>query len=573
MNQREFIANFNNNPKHRFSFNPDLFERSDDKIIYYLKLIYRSIQRTMGVDSFFTLKVENFEVIEDYNKIRELLSIYLENLINKSTKLKGSIDNKYNFIDLKSTDIKLLVTTLLLEAYDGKELIDCIIAVPRITNKFFFHINNHYIYGMHQLVDASTYNNQTSKAKTPLVTFKCIFPPINVFRNNVSYEDIDGNKIDMITYDIDVFKKSVPACEYLIASMGLYNTLNFLGLSEIIYIGTQPPIPKDEFYIFLPKKSFGIYVAAPKSIFDCNYVVQHVIATLCLEFSKKFADINNMFTKDTWLEVLGKHFSLSSPRMKAISVLTSLESTYDLITKENTRLPEEDKKDVYCIIRWLIYEYSALIRKDNLDVSLKRIRFEEYIAGLIAPKLAKAIYALSDMGEKVNLINIKKRINIPYNYLIDELVKQSIVVFTDTITDNNSFCAIKMSRNGPSAISEKNDNASLPVSYRYLHISSLGLLDDSASGNSAPGISGMLCPLTKIYPGGYFLSEEKFMEPDTWREELLKQIEVVRQNTARKEVAKLKEIISNQTKFEELNIKDFKLDEEQKLYLIETANR
>ena len=573
MNQREFIANFNNNPKTRFSLNPKLFERDDEKIIYYLKLIYRSIQRTMGVNSYFTIKVENFEVIEDYNKIREILSTYQENLINKSTKLKGSIDNRYNYIDLKPTDLKLLLTTFLLEAYDGKELVDCLIAVPRVVDKFFFRINNHYLYSMYQLVEGNTYNNQTSNAKTPLVVFKCIFPPINIFRNNVTFNDIHGNAVSMVTYEADIFTKSVPACEYLIANMGLNNALAFLGISEVIYIGTELPNHPEEYYIFLPKKSFGIYVAAPKSIFESNYVVQHVIATLCNEFSKKFASSNEIFSKDAWLEVLGKHFSLTSPRSKAISILTSLENTYDLITKENTRLPEEDKRDAYCIIRWMIYEYSALIRKDNLDVSIKRIRLEEYIAGLIAPKISKAIYALSDMGEKVNLAHIKRRINIPYDYLINEVSKTSIIVYTDTITDNNSYCAIKMSRNGPSAISEKNGNAALPVSHRHLHVSSLGILDDTASGNSAPGIAGIVCPLGNIYPGGYFLPEDQYSEPNTWREELRKQIDIVRANTAREEAVTFKNIILEQSKFPELKIKDFELSEEQKQYLMETANR
>lgn len=576
-NQKAFIANFNNDPTTHFNLNEDFFKRSDEKIIYYLKLIYRSIQRTMGINSYFTIEVRNFEVIEDYNQIRQILSRYQEILINKSTKLKGSIDNRYNYIDLKRTALKLLIVTFYIEAYDGKELIESLIAVPRVVNKFYFRINNNYLFTMHQLVDASTYNNQTSSnAKSPLVVLKNIFPPISIFRNMASYEDISGRPISMVTYEVDIFRKSVPACEYLFAHMSLNKGLAFLGLDGVFLFSTTIPehISLDNYYVFCPKKERNFFIIVPKYLFDSNYVVQHVTAAFCLETSKRFMTIDNIFSQNTWLEALGRHFSIATFREKAISVLTSLESMYDLITRENTRLDYEDKKDVYSILRWLIYEYSALILKDNLDVSIKRIRLEEYIAGLIAPKISKNIYALSDMGEKVSLDQIKRRINIPYDYLLNEILKQSIIVYNDIVHDCDSLIPIKISRNGPSSISEKNGNAALPVAYRLLHISSLGIMDDSASGNSAPGISGVVSPLGKLYyPGGYFLPESKFMEPNTWRTILFNQLETTRQIIGKKEIVEFKTKILEESNTSYLILNDFKLSDADKKRLIATNNR
>lgn len=576
-NQKEFIAKFNNDPTTHYNLNEEFFKRSDEKIIYYLKLIYKSIQRTMGVNSYFTIEVRNFEVVEDYNQIREILSKYQEILINKSTKLKGAIDNRYNYIDLKLSNLKLLIITFYIEAYDGKELIESLIAVPRVVNKFYFKINNNYLFAMHQLVSASTYNNQTSSnAKSPLIVMKNIFPPINIFRNKASYEDINGNNINMITYEVDIFRKSVPACEYLFAHMSLNKGLAFLGLDGVFLFTSKIPkyINHSKYYIFSPKKERNLFIILPKYLLDSNYVIQHVTAALNLELSKKYITLDNLFSQNTWLETLGRHFSISTFREKAISVLTSLESMYDLITYENTRLDYEDKKDVYSIIRWLIYEYSALTLKDNLDVSIKRIRVEEYIAGLIAPKISKNIYSLSDMGEKVSLDQIKRRINIPYDYLINEISKQSIIVYNDIINDCDSLIPLKISRNGPSSISEKNGNAALPMAFRLLHISSLGIMDDSASGNSAPGISGIISPLGKIYyPGGYFLPEDKFKEPNTWRQVLFSQLENVRNTLGKKEIVEFKTKILEESNTEYLRINDFKLSEADKRRLIATANR
>lgn len=576
-NQKAFIAKFNNDPTTHFNLNEEFFKRSDEKIIYYLKLIYKSIQRTMGINSYFTIEIRNFEVIDNYNQIRAILSRSQETLINKSTKLKGSIDNRYNYVDLKKTDLKLLIITFYIEAYDGKELIESIIAVPRVINKFYFRINNNYLFTMHQLVDASTYNNQTSSnVKSPLVVLKNIFPPISIFRNTVSYEDITGRSVSMITYEVDIFKKSVPACEYLFAHMSLNKGLAFLGLDGVFRFSSSLPenISTDNYYIFCNKKEKNLFIIVPKYLFDSNYVVQHVTAAFCLETYKKNINIDNLFSQNTWLETLGRHFSMTSFREKAISVLTSLESMYDLITRENTRLDYEDKKDVYSILRWLIYEYSALILKDNLDVSIKRIRVEEYVAGLIAPKLSKNIYALSDMGEKVSLDQIKRRLNIPYDYLINEISKQSIIVYNDIVHDCDSLIPIKISRNGPSSISEKNGNAALPMAYRLLHMSSLGIMDDSASGNSAPGITGVVAPLGKLYyPGGYFLPEDKFMEPNTWRTVLFTQLEAVRQILGKKEIVEFKTKILEESSTSYLTLNDFKLSDEDRKRLIAINNR
>ena len=58
-NQYEFIRKFND--EHRHPFNDVLFQRSDDEIIEALKKVILSCER----DKYFTLKVQQFLVIED----------------------------------------------------------------------------------------------------------------------------------------------------------------------------------------------------------------------------------------------------------------------------------------------------------------------------------------------------------------------------------------------------------------------------------------------------------------------------------------------------------------------------
>ena len=118
--------------------NPDLFTRSDELLVYYMENIYLSINKEMGRNAYFSFKVINFDVVFEYDKVREILSKHLETAINKSVKLKGVVDNRHEFNDLESSDLGVLVITVLMEAYDGRKIKEYIMAFPKVVNKFYY---------------------------------------------------------------------------------------------------------------------------------------------------------------------------------------------------------------------------------------------------------------------------------------------------------------------------------------------------------------------------------------------------------------------------------------------------
>ena len=138
MDQRQFIHEFNKTQIE--PFNEEIFTRSSDKIIYYLELMLLSCQRKMGIDGYFTLEIENFEVIDDYKQCQQILGRYLDAVLKRSAKIKAAMDNRYEYIDLKPTDLKLLTLTYKFETYEGVDRYEQIFAIPRIVNKFFVNI-------------------------------------------------------------------------------------------------------------------------------------------------------------------------------------------------------------------------------------------------------------------------------------------------------------------------------------------------------------------------------------------------------------------------------------------------
>lgn len=552
MHQQEFIYNYDQ--KYREKFNPQLFNRSDDNIIYYLENIIKSTERQMGVNGYFTIKVQNFTVVDNYKDIINILGTNLATTIARSSKLKSTMDNRYDFIDLKDSDLKLLIVTYYIEAQDGRELFDIIIAVPRVIEKFYFKINGNVRYPMYQIVDAFTYNSRTSTSKNTIVTVKTTFQPIRVYRNTLVKEDIHNQEVPMVTYDASIFKKSVPMCKYIFAEMGFIKGLQFLGLDGIIKI-TNYDMNDPNWYTFLPKKTSGIHINVLKEALHNLPIVQHVTLTICNEFTRKFANLPFIFTREFWLDALGRHFNLATPRNKGISVLTSLKLIYDRTTIEKVRLPLQDKESIFTIFRWVLYEFNSLLTKDNLDISIKRLRCEEYIASLYAPRLSKAIYALSDMGEKADIKTVKKRLNTDPMFLINEIAKCNLVNFRDITTDNDSYLALKYTYKGISGIGESGSNA-VPDIYRYVHVSNLGIVDTSASSPSDPGSTSMIVPLINLYDGGYF---RDIHEPDNWREILKYQWQGFKKNDTKKEVVDFDRAILQNLDYsnEDLQIKDY----------------
>src|SRR5690606_15929828 len=90
---------------YREQFNPILFNRDDYEVIEALKKVILSCQR----DKYFTIRVENFRVVEDYDEIIEILYNHEQEKIDRNKNNAKKSDNPYQYIDLKNTDMMLLI--------------------------------------------------------------------------------------------------------------------------------------------------------------------------------------------------------------------------------------------------------------------------------------------------------------------------------------------------------------------------------------------------------------------------------------------------------------------------------
>jgi len=528
MNEKQFITQFIDEERH--TMNPQLFVRNDMEIVEQLKNIILSCQKS---NPYFTIKVEGFDVIDDYGEINRTLEKYYDDLNGKKKKNSKTKrkENIYSYIDINHTAMRLLRVQYYISAEGGKDedkemRITVLIGVPRVVDKYYCQINGIKRSILYQIVDGSTYNNNTSSQKSPTITQKTIFMAVRIYKYYMDLKTAEGETIKAVNYVSRIFNKRVQAPKYIFAKYGFYDAMNFFGVRGILL--SETAIADENYYCF--KKADKYFVCCPKILFDGDYVVQSICSMLYNSIIPG-VPFEILFGREYWLRSLGADFNgtatskmlqmmdpndniIQDTLPKGYSVLDSFESIYDLNGKNVIKLPEEYKKDMYCILRWLLREFNELRLKDNLDISIKRIRFAEYMASMYAMKVAKGIYRVADMNKRASCSSLVKALRTDPMYLLTAISRCRMVEYRNMTSDMDSLVALKFTYKGVSGLGETNSQT-IPLIYRYIHPSHVGRVDLDASSDGDPGMKGIISPFAKIHEGGYF---EEEMEPNGWEE-------------------------------------------------------
>jgi hypothetical protein len=513
LTQAEFMRGYND--QHREQFNPELFERNNQDIIDAVSKVIYSCER----DKYFTLKVLSIRSIENYEEVYNTLRDHEENRRKEGD--RG--DNLYDLINIKDSDIMLLEVRYFIrhngtekQKIDGKmvdvvnpeKILQVLIALPRFVKKYYFYLNGNYYNATSQIVDGSTYNNSTANnSKTDSVTQKTMFHNPKVFRMFRDMTDINtGRKDRNIIYTSIIFNNHLNCMYYILAAYGLQYTTEFLNIHNVLV--SQVPITQEGWSCY---KRHDLYVAMPTD--DPDPITQSFLVTIYDAIGKE-TTINDLFNQRFWLKNLGMTFKNATVE-KGLFILDSIESIYDQITQEQLHLPEDKKNNVYKLLRWLMREFPSLRAKDNVDVTTKKRCIAEYIARTYATKLSTGIHRISDNGKKVTLKGVERAIYTNPMYVIKSIMcMNNLVDYVDMVNDNDATTALKFTYKGIAGLGE--DGSAIQPVYRYVDPSHIGILDLDVSSTSDPGMSGMICPMTKLYDGGFF---SQYQEPDNWEEQ------------------------------------------------------
>lgn len=516
----QFLYKFND--QHREKFNDFWFTRNDDDIIEGMKQVIMSCER----DKYFIIKVIGFEVIKDYEEIQKILYNYY----SMKTKNGKKVSNEYDYITLRDSDIMLLKVryyiklnipeskiridpkTGELEKSEGE--LEVLIILPIYVNKYYFRILGNYYNPIFQIVDGSTYNNSTSNSKVQSITLKTQFMPIKVYKESYDIMDIvDGTVHRCVLFTSYIFNKKTDSIKFILGRYGLYGAEEMLELNGIYTSkGDASPMDPNVFYNFTDPHH-KIIVSVIKRLFDKDNVTQSFVYTI-LKSVKKLENFDDIYDPRYWNRILGADFQ-SATLDKGIPVLDSFESIYDIGTKQSIKLPPEDKEDSYCILRWMMREFSFLKARDNMDISTKHPRqADEYLPAIYAMKISRGLYRISDKGKNVTFKDVVRVLDTPPNYILKNINAANLVDYVDLVNDNDAELAISYTYKGISGLGDQGSGTAVPIVYRFVHPSQLGRVDLDASSSSDPGLSGLICPMAKINNGSF----TDYKEPNGWKQ-------------------------------------------------------
>lgn len=516
----QFLYKFND--QHREKFNDFWFTRNDDDIIEGMKQVILSCER----DKYFIIKVIGFEVIKDYEEIQKILYNYY----SMKTKNGKKVSNEYDYITLRDSDVMLLKVryyiklnipeskiridpkTGELEKSEGE--LEVLIILPIYVNKYYFRILGNYYNPIFQIVDGSTYNNSTSNSKVQSITLKTQFMPIKVYKESYDIMDIvDGTVHRCVLFTSYIFNKKTDSIKFILGRYGLYGAEEMLELNGIYTSkGDASPMDPNVFYNFTDSHH-KIIVSVIKRLFDKDNVTQSFVYTI-LKSVKKLENFDDIYDPRYWNRMLGADFQ-SATLDKGIPVLDSFESIYDIRTKQSIKLPPEDKEDSYCILRWMMREFSFLKARDNMDISTKHPRqADEYLPAIYAMKISRGLYRISDKGKNVTFKDVVRVLDTPPNYILKNINAANLVDYVDLVNDNDAELAISYTYKGISGLGDQGSGTAVPIVYRFVHPSQLGRVDLDASSSSDPGLSGLICPMAKINNGSF----TDYKEPNGWKQ-------------------------------------------------------
>ena len=492
----------------------------------------------ISIEDLVVMNMKEFEVIQNIT----ILGYYLEtdpekidineHTININYKRKSDRLDIPKYKYLNPDRVAEMVFTIEIKTNVNQKVITKKILIPVEYNGFYY-IGNKKWKTEWQLCDASTYNQRgkiTLKSRMPIIIYQTKHRPIM---------DLEGMIHDTRTYSYALnsksrFNSAKPKPKF-INPMMIYSAK--MGLEEaIVYMGAGPDISiisrskaeykeydnLDEFYYFNINE---VVFRVDRHMMDTNKHIASIVGMLksleSNEFPVSYALLSNFEEeKQYWRCRIGyvgaaKSKNLLSFLEKGNTTIKMFERLLDNVTQMNLRLEEPYKRDIYALMKWMLYEFDNLKTRNNMDLNNKRIRKAEYIVQpTLGKKIAENIIKIIEKSGKSsqNIIDtLLEGFNFPSDIIISGMRSNGYLIKSDElVNDFTTLSDLYYSSKGPNSLGE-NSSKMISQKYRNIHPSFMGSIDINVSSNSDVGMSGAFTPFVKLYNNFYFTPEG---EPD-----------------------------------------------------------
>lgn len=420
-------------------------------------------------------------VMKTLNFVEGIEYLNMEELKHRIYAPVSEDDKNEVFIDIDKSLLKIYRFYFRITKDDRSEIINFDLFYPELIKGQYFLINDNRYFPIFQLLDSSFFNTQKA------VVLKTLVMPI-----------VMTTEEDHLL--LNVFKKKINPFNYYFAKFGFYETLEFFGLTDKMGISDTEEHYEGYLCFQINKK---LYMNIEEEDYNNNPLLYNSI----MKTFNSRTRLEKLDEEDIWKKKLGSLFTSTTDKNKKIakanSTLVSLERGLDDLNKEILRLDEEDRKDIYCLLRYMIRNYSTLKHRNNCNIANKRIRSHEY---LVYPLLMK-------FSSFVRRINNGK--NITFEKLCDFVPSKGFIIkhaITNELLryDNscNSISVITKLRFSQGGIQSQFASGAVNIVYRTNHPSYINTIDLLATSAGSPGCTGLFTPFCELYDDRYFTAEE-----------------------------------------------------------------
>lgn len=482
---KDFI-NYYSKPDEIISqFNMDLIERRCDRpLVSYI------------VDTFKSLEViDNVEFL-DYKYITDESQIDSSEFISTRDTSAARKDKKFMFI--KDNRFGELSVRFKLVCYSKKDkevktkIITKKVLLPEPDENNYFQLKGKRYFLLYQLLENSTYNTKDS------IIVKSLFG-IAVKRDFVEIQEKEtGEYFNCPIYYVPMFKKDRQTLAFFFVQYGLQSTLIFFNVQDIIQVipGRSPEADPDfgkdtHCFIDVSRKRSTGYIKVNKRFMVKYKYIRGMVAMLHDVLTKVHHD--HWDNHSAWIEFIGVAGAKAATKNKNYSekgksTMIFLTRMLDRTTQRILRVSDENKRNVFCIIRWLIQNFDELREKDNLDLCNKRLRYNEFIAAVFQVILSERINRYIAKGRNADLKDLEDVFKFPANRVMTLLFRSGLLRYDEQVNDLDALSKLKFSLKGVASLGNRNSK-NIQKQFRALNPSHIGRIDINVVGNS-----DKLCP-------------------------------------------------------------------------------
>ena len=462
--QQKWLAEFQNSQPNKFNEEIIYGLRERDNMLEYLEDTCRALETIPYIT------YNGYELITDENKFRKQETVSIT-------------DNRLNLVIFNFTI-----------NYNGNTSnVSMPLFIPKWINHYYFILNGNKYFPIYQHVEISTYNTKNS-----VILKSLLMSIILQMKSNVKVTDIDDNSYTGRVYMVNLFNHKNNFLYYYFANMGFEETIKFFGYEKNIRIVSEKNLDKvdtNKRILFSINKAY--YVSVSRNKFNNDITFKNFVVCVLDMFNKKFT-IDRINDKDFWVVKLGSIYTknTNNQKTKAETVILSFKRILDERTKKNLLISEEDKQDIFHLLKWMMNNFDSLMRKDNLSLLNKRLRLCEYIIFPFVSKMSTSTYRILN-SKTINMNKLKSILKPNPMVIITELQKSKLLRFNNATNDMDLFnCSLRFSNRGPQSLGE-GSRKTVSIYYRGIHISHIGRLSLNSISNSDPGMTGCLSPFVK----------------------------------------------------------------------------